>query len=355
MRRGGQRERQRQQPQPRAEHERQRGRHHQQRRRPAGRRSSAAPRRPAPRSPPARRSPRSARPRAGWKTCARGGLLDQLDRPAALGTRVRSGPHADLDQGRVLRRETGRRSATSARPRLPVSNTTVETNSGCRCSGRRESGRSAARARARRAGTRAFTASRGGPRQALLLGRRIAARGARACAPRSPPGVGLRLVAACERRKYSSRDLAGGGVDERAGAVDHLARACSSASSRQHRRAACRRPSLVVGHVARQAALQPRARAARSAVRTVLRELALDQHHHRLVAEVLLEALGGLEALRGAVRRACRWRRSGSSRSASAAPPSASSARRRRAPAAAGASTEAHDAAEGVSSLTQSA
>ena len=55
-------------------------------------------------------------------------------------------------------------------------------------------------------------------------------------------------------------------------------------------------------------------------------EVALDQHDDRLVAEVLLEALGGLEGVRARVRRASRWRRSARAAAPARAPPSASTA-----------------------------
>ena len=59
-------------------------------------------------------------------------------------------------------------------------------------------------------------------------------------------------------------------------------------------------PLLVVGHVARQAALEPYQPSEVGGEHRA-RQLAAHEHQHRLVAEVLLEALGVLEALRAAV------------------------------------------------------
>ena len=75
----------------------------------------------------------------------------------------------------------------------------------------------------------------------------------------------------------------------------------SLASSRQRRRQPLQPPCR---HVARQAALEldqpPQVRAQHRALEVALALGALDQHDHGVVAEVLLEALAGLGAVRGA-------------------------------------------------------
>ena len=113
------------------------------------------------------------------------------------------------------------------------------------------------------------------------------------------------------------------GVDERRRAEHHLGRVELGDPAADGRQAA--EAALGVRHVARQAALQPQ-HAAEVVGQHRVRQLALHEHDHRLVAEVLLEALGGLEALRAAARRACRWRRSARAAARARRPPRASTA-----------------------------
>ena len=203
----------------------------------------------------------------------------------------------DLDQGRVLRgKEVGE--ARLGHPRVPRRAVEHQRGDELRVV---DAGRLRAQAVAQRERQQVAREVRvhrlgGRPRQALLLGRRIAAaagqRPGRARRPAGPRPV--RLLAGHQLVP----DPAGGGVDEGARAVDHL-RGLGLGQLAAHRGQRAQ-AALVVGHVARQAALQ-RQDATEIGGQHGPGELALDQHQHGLVAEVLLEALGGVVGLRAAV------------------------------------------------------
>ena len=90
-------------------------------------------------------------------------------------------------------------------------------------------------------------------------------------------------------------DLRGGGVDEGRRPVHDAGRVELRDVAADGRQAA--EPLGRVVHVPAEAALQPQ-QAHQVGGQDRARQLALDQHEDRLVAEVLLEALGGAEALR---------------------------------------------------------
>ena len=158
------------------------------------------------------------------------------------------------------------------------------------------------------------------PGQAVLLGRWVAASGRQLS--RRPVGT---LRPRLERAQLPAdliADRAHGGVDERSRPVHGLRRP-------QPRQVAAHRgkPALAVlpvlgdrlvqlrlGHVAGEAALQPD-QAQQVVGEDGVGELPLDQHHHGVVAEVLLEALGVPEG----VRRAAHQRVGGRARLAGAA------------------------------------
>ncbi len=215
---------------------------------------------------------------------------------------VRPQPH--LDQRRVLRREQVR----EARLRHP------------RLRGEHERGDEARVVEARHVGDPVAQRQRDERLRGLRAGRRRwrpwpaapappADRRARPtpCALPPPPAA-----AASRGRQPAAQlvlDLVDRGVDERARPVDGLRRL---AASRSPRRPAGSRStgSLRLARSRRRSAfgvpLPPRqpsrlSSRPRSSLSTVSREVALHEHEHRVVAEVLLEALGRLEAVRGAI------------------------------------------------------
>ena len=143
----------------------------------------------------------------------------------------------------------------------------------------------------------------GRAREALLLGGRVAAP-LRERTRRPRRALRLALGGGDPLGELVG-DLVDRGVDE-GGRAEHDLRGLQLGDLAAHRRQAAE-ARLVVRHVAGQAALQPQ-HAAEVLRQQRVRELAAHQHDDGLVAEVLLEALGGLEGLRAAVHERVRRR-----------------------------------------------
>ena len=202
-----------------------------------------------------------------------------------------------FEGNRYAKRDLGMPGAPAVR-----SNTSADTNAGSLICGtplipyfQREPQRVVDELRLHRVG--------GGLREALLLGARIAAALGE---PARRLGGLLRLRGG---RLLLLRelvlDLADGRVDERGRPVHDL-RGLQLGDLPADRRQAAE-PLLVVRDVAAQAALEPQ-HAVEVRGEHGARELAVHQHEDRLAAEVLLEALRVLEALRAAVHERLRGR-----------------------------------------------
>jgi hypothetical protein len=293
-RRRGERQRQRQQPQARAEHERQRRRHHQERRAEQhedrvlhGVREPLADHRNA--------GDEVLGAALGAELRLLGGGLEQVDRVAARGVaQVRLQP--DRDHRRVGRGEqVGEARLRHAR----VAGAAVEDERGDEVGV--VDARLAGDPVAQRQLKHVLRELRGdglggGAREALLLRRRVAAPlGQLASRLGRAGGLLLRGGLALAQLVEDPVDR---GVDERRRPEHDLRRLGLGDLAAYGRQAA--EPLLVVRDVAGQAALQPQ-EAAEVVGQHGLRQLAAHQHHHRVVAEVLLEALGRLEAVRVAV------------------------------------------------------